>query len=81
MDITDRRATWILAGALLGLAPALPAFAHGDQTHAAAGPVRKEQKDWGIAAESRQARSSPSEGRAQAQKSQTGARQLHHPQE
>ena len=56
MDITDRRATWILAGALLGLAPALPAFAHGNQTHAAAGPVRKEQKDWGIAAESRQAR-------------------------
>ena len=55
MDITDRRATWILAGALLGLAPALPAFAHGNQTHAAAGPVRKEQKDWGIAAESRQA--------------------------
>jgi len=56
MDITDRRAAWILAGALLGLAPALPAVAHGDPAHAAAGPVRKEQKDWGIAAESRQAR-------------------------
>lgn len=56
MDITDRRAAWILAGALLGLAPALPAVAHGDPAHAATGPVRKEQKDWGIAAESRQAR-------------------------
>ena len=64
MDITDRRATWILAGALLGLAPALPAFAHGDQTHAAAGPVRKEQKDWGIAGDAGQAKRSVEVGMA-----------------
>ncbi len=34
-----------------------PAQAHGDQEHAkTAGPVRKEQKDWGIAGDARHAR-------------------------
>lgn len=44
----------LLAGALL-LTAAAPAVAHGPQAHNA-GPVRKEQKDWGIAAERREAR-------------------------
>lgn len=64
MNTTDRASVrvavrvsgWILAGALLPLIPTAPSFAHGDQTHAASGPVRKEQKDWGIAAEPHQAR-------------------------
>ena len=46
----------IVLASLLGLAPAL-ALGHGDAGHAQpAGPVVKEQKDWGIAGERRQAR-------------------------
>jgi uncharacterized cupredoxin-like copper-binding protein len=44
--MTDRRSL-IAAGAA---ALALPAWAHGEKKHAA-GPVKKEQKDWGIAGE------------------------------
>ncbi|MGE4050929.1 MAG: plastocyanin/azurin family copper-binding protein [Piscinibacter sp.] len=50
-----------LAAALASLAGALPAaaLAHGDAEHAKpAGPVVKEQKDWGIAGERRAARRS-----------------------
>ncbi|MDZ7855186.1 cupredoxin family protein [Sphaerotilus sp.] len=39
-----------------GLALSPEAQAHGDKAHAAAGPVRKEQKPWGIAGEPRTAR-------------------------
>ena len=45
----------VLLASLVGLAPAI-AFAHGDAGHKPAGPVVKEQKDWGIAGERRQAR-------------------------
>ena len=46
----------IVLASLLGLAPTL-ATAHGDTEHPKpAGPVVKEQKDWGIAGERRQAR-------------------------
>ena len=45
----------LAAAALTGLARA--ARAHGDQEHKKpAGPIRKEQKDWGIAGERRQAK-------------------------
>ena len=41
----------------LGLASAAPAWAHGDNHHGRkSGPVVKEQKDWGIAADAKQAR-------------------------
>lgn len=42
--------------AALSLATALPAWAHGDKPHQATGPVVREQKPWGIAADARQAR-------------------------
>lgn len=42
--------------AALSLAIALPAWAHGEKPHRATGPVVKEQKPWGIAADARQAR-------------------------
>ena len=46
----------IVLAALIGFAPAL-ALAHGDAGHAKpAGPVVKEQKDWGIAGDRRAAR-------------------------
>jgi uncharacterized cupredoxin-like copper-binding protein len=45
----------VVLASLLGLAPAIVS-AHGDAGHKAAGPVVKEQKDWGIAGERRQAR-------------------------
>lgn len=52
MATTER----MLLAALLGLAPAF-AIAHGDKEHAKpAGPVVKEQKDWGIAGERRAAK-------------------------
>jgi uncharacterized cupredoxin-like copper-binding protein len=39
------------------LAGSAPAFAHGNEAHAPkAGPVKKEQKDWGIAGEAKAAR-------------------------
>jgi len=45
----------LLAAALL--AGAAPALAHGNEAHAPkAGPVKKEQKDWGIAGDARAAR-------------------------
>jgi uncharacterized cupredoxin-like copper-binding protein len=43
--------------ALSALAPAAAALAHAEKPHAgAAGPVRKEQKPWGIAGDARAAR-------------------------
>ena len=42
----------------------LPASAHTDKPHAKKGPVRKEQKDWGMAGEARQARRSIEVGMA-----------------
>lgn len=39
-----------------GLALSPDADAHGDQAHAAAGPVKKEQKPWGIAGDARAVR-------------------------
>ena len=46
--------TWTLT---LGLIAAAPAWAHGDKHHSAkSGPVVKEQKPWGIAAEPKEAR-------------------------
>lgn len=45
----------LLAAALLGAS--LAALAHGDDEHAKAeGPVKKEQKDWGIAGDAKAAR-------------------------
>lgn len=48
-----KRLNIILAAALLGAS--LGAIAHGDEDHAkkAAGPVRKEQKEWGIAGDAK----------------------------
>jgi uncharacterized cupredoxin-like copper-binding protein len=49
------------AATAAGAAWALPASAvraHGDQAHAKKQPVRKEQKDWGIAGEARQVKRS-----------------------
>ena len=37
---------------------ATPARAHGDEAHAKKGPVRKEQKDWGIAGDAKSAKRS-----------------------
>ena len=45
----------LVLATLIGLAGA-GALAHGDAGHKPAGPVVKEQKDWGIAGERRQAR-------------------------
>ena len=42
--------------AALSLATTLPAWAHGEKPHHATGPVVREQKPWGIAADARQAR-------------------------
>lgn len=43
---------------------ATPARAHGDEAHAKKGPVRKEQKDWGIAGDAKNARRSIEVGMA-----------------
>jgi uncharacterized cupredoxin-like copper-binding protein len=49
-DMPMQRRTILLAAALAPVA----AFAHSDKPHAAkAAPVRKEQKDWGIAGDAR----------------------------
>jgi uncharacterized cupredoxin-like copper-binding protein len=58
----DRRAA-IARAAMLTLAAATPlrpgpAQAHTDKPHAKSGPVRKEQKDWGIAGDARAAKRS-----------------------
>ena len=47
----------LVLASLIGLTPAL-ASAHGDAGHKPAGPVVKEQKDWGIAGDRRAARRS-----------------------
>lgn len=44
----------IISAALCGAAPL--ASAHGEETHAKAGPVTKEQKPWGIAGDARAAK-------------------------
>ena len=55
MQISKR--SLIVAGAASLLAPAGRVLAHGDQTHPAkAGPVTKEQKDWGIAGDAKAAK-------------------------
>ena len=39
------------------LMPAIPAFSHGDEDHSKKeGPVKKEQKDWGIAGDAKAAK-------------------------
>jgi uncharacterized cupredoxin-like copper-binding protein len=43
---------------------AAPARAHGDEAHAKKGPVRKEQKDWGIAGDAKSAKRSIEVGMA-----------------
>ena len=43
---------------------ATPARAHGDEAHAKKGPVRKEQKDWGIAGDAKNAKRSIEVGMA-----------------
>lgn len=50
--------TRVMAAALVAAAPLLfgTARAHGDKPHAKTGPVRKEQKDWGIAGNAKYAR-------------------------
>ena len=53
--------------AAIGAAWALPlasASAHGDKPHAKKGPVRKEQKDWGIAGDAKDAKRSIEVGMA-----------------
>ena len=52
------------AGALTMPWLAAPALAHTDKPHAKAGPVRKEQKDWGIAGEAKNAKRSIEVGMA-----------------
>ena len=53
--MTNRRTALAVAAACLGIAPRL--HAHGDKTHPKrAGPVAREQKDWGIAGERRLAK-------------------------
>jgi len=48
--------TLMLVAALVGAATQGPASAHGDADHAGkAGPVKKEQKDWGIAGDAKAA--------------------------
>lgn len=43
--------SWAAAAALSAMAPL--AVAHGDEAHPKAGPVKKEQKPWGIAGDAR----------------------------
>ena len=43
---------------------ATPARAHGDEAHAKKGPVRKEQKDWGIAGDAKNVKHSIAVGMA-----------------
>ena len=47
---------------------ATPARAHTDKAHAKKGPVRKEQKDWGIAGEAKDAKRSVEVGMADSMK-------------
>ena len=55
MPQTRRTLLWATSTALIGAA--LGARAHGDETHpTTSGPVRKEQKDWGIAGDAKAAR-------------------------
>ena len=55
MQISKR--SLIVASAASLLAPAGRVLAHGDRTHPAkAGPVKKEQKDWGIAGDAKAAK-------------------------
>jgi uncharacterized cupredoxin-like copper-binding protein len=42
---------YLLAAMALALVP--PAFAHGDATHKAGSPVKKEQQAWGVAGDAR----------------------------
>ena len=58
-DNTPSRRHFIAACCALccgGLALSPEAQAHGDKAHAAAGPVKKEQKPWGIAGDARAVR-------------------------
>jgi len=57
-----RMATTVAAATMPLLAA--PALAHGDKAHTKKGPVRKEQKDWGIAGEARNAKRSIEVGMA-----------------
>ena len=41
------------AALLVAMAVSAGAWAHGDEAHKKAGPVRKEQKDWGIAGDAK----------------------------
>ena len=52
MIMTSLNTGWLAAALLLMASGAGPALAHGSADHARpAGPVHKEQKDWGIAAD------------------------------
>ncbi len=57
-----RMATTVAAATMPLLAA--PALAHGDKAHTKKGPVRKEQKDWGIAGEAKDAKRSVAVGMA-----------------
>ncbi|MBK9135953.1 MAG: cupredoxin family protein [Betaproteobacteria bacterium] len=53
----NRRRQLLLAAAAMGLGSSGPARAHGNDDHAKKpGPLRKEQKDWGIAGEAKAVR-------------------------
>jgi len=53
----NRRRQLLLAAAAMGLGSSGPASAHGNDDHAKKpGPLRKEQKDWGIAGEAKAVR-------------------------
>ena len=56
MQFGKRTLLMATAAAMLGTGPR--AQAHGDKDHARKGPVRKEQKDWGIAGDAKAARRS-----------------------
>ena len=54
--MTTRR-TLLIASALSAAATTTSVFAHGDEAHAKkAGPVKKEQKPWGIAGDEKEAK-------------------------
>jgi len=54
MRFSTRQALGLALAGLMSIGTS--ALAHGNEGHAKAGPVRKEQKPWGIAAEARAAR-------------------------
>ena len=63
MQVSKR--SLIVATAVALLAPAGRVLAHGDEKHPAkSGPVKKEQKDWGIAGDAGQAKRSVEVGMA-----------------